>query len=221
MQGRIFHRLAKKHLLPHLPGFTAKKGLIYVADFNYFLKGLAVDSSAFSKTTFTIWAFILPLFVPKEYISFTYGDRLGSLSGGGDKWWEYSSENEEAIFKDILSHIQIEALPFFNEVVTPWDFWQKYKEKIKPNSGDYQREACAYALVLAGEYEMAATLLEESIAVLEIATKEDPTIPWIGWILERVRKIDSLLAEDPQKAVAQLDEWTQETLKNLGLEAQA
>lgn len=199
-----------------MEGFTAKKSLIYVADFKYFLKGLAVDSSAFTKTDFTIWAFILPLFVPTDILYFDFGARLGRV-GGGNKWWEYSSENEVSIFKDILSHIQIEALPFFDEVVTPWDFWQKYKEKIKPDSGDYQREACAYALVLAGEHEMAAALLEESIAVLEIATKEDPSIPWIGWILERVRKIDRLLTEDPQKAVAQLDEWTQETLKNLGL----
>lgn len=119
VDGRLWSRLARAHLLPALPGYAVRGRLIFRTPIEMLLVGLACEPSAFAKELFTVHAFVQPLYVPSNHITFSLGDRLGRLGGKGDKWWDYSPEREQEIMDDVRGYIEREAVPFFAEVETP------------------------------------------------------------------------------------------------------
>lgn len=52
--------------------------------------------------------FIIPLYMPQDYIHLTYGDRLKA-------WWD-GEGNSELFISQVLSEIQKEVIPFFNRI---------------------------------------------------------------------------------------------------------
>src|SRR5436190_1840623 len=78
MKGHTIERLARKHLLPVLPGFVARRSLVYRRPVGYFLHGLSFETSSFTSSRIFVEAFVRPLYEPHDYITYTYGFRLGN-----------------------------------------------------------------------------------------------------------------------------------------------
>jgi hypothetical protein len=115
MKATLVNRLSKQYLLSDLPSFSIKGHLLYSLESDYLLHGICFESSSFSSTSFTIEVFVQPLFIPSEYIYFSFGNRLGSMEKGYDYWWEYSTEDEETIMDDIKSIINSKGKEFFKQ----------------------------------------------------------------------------------------------------------
>jgi len=77
VKGSVIERLARKHLLPVLPGFEARRSLVYRRPLGYFLCGLSFDTSSFTSSRIFVEAFVQPLFVSEEGLWYAFGLRLG------------------------------------------------------------------------------------------------------------------------------------------------
>jgi len=205
MKKRQFEALCKM-LLPDLPGFTCKGWLLYAVPLGHVLRGFCCDDSGFDPKKFTVWAFFLPLYVPRQYLSFNMGFRLKDVRGC-DRWWKI---DDPRLGEELLACIQQQGLPFLEAVKQPCDVVTAI-QRLGIDSNVYNLEAMAYSLVMIDDVVAAQQALERLTKLL------DTSVPWQAEMKTRAMELARKLDIDPQEARRQLAEWEQATVKNLGL----
>jgi hypothetical protein len=123
MTGREFAKLARRHLMPHLPDFVLKGGHIYALPVDRVARGFHLTASSFGRERFTISCSVYVLYVPDSVGAVLpgLGDRLPILAGGGDEWWEWDPNDEEAeasMMADIRTLVLEVGVPFLDELST-------------------------------------------------------------------------------------------------------
>lgn len=219
MKSSLVKHLCKKYILPSLPSHTTKDHLLYQSEYNDLLNGFFFESSAFSSNAFTIYVFTLPLYIPETYISFGFGDQLGSVSKGRDIWWEYSEEKEEEIMQEILAMIQSYGLPYLERVGTLEGFIKHYGQFNRLEKVNVHRmEAIAYGYVLSGHTKNAKNLLDALSKELVQKIDQNPDRDWQREMLSRVQLILGFIQnQDLEAGEQQLADWKKYTLLHLGL----
>ncbi len=206
MKVKDFTKLWKQ-LLPQLPGFAIEKKLIFKSPVEDFLHGLYFESSA-DADRFYLSVFFLPLFVPRDSVSGTFGKRIGSGTN-----WRAGNPN---LFADLNTAIQNEAMPFLDNVFTlagVLNYLKRTIESGRPRVNSHVLEAYAYTLIKSGDYSSAL----ESLAELKQMLEGDST-PWVVAQFNRAQLIEEKLLPKPDAALAQLEAWKVETIGKLGLE---
>jgi len=209
MTAEEFTRI-KNALLPHLPGFVADRKRIFKSPVDDFCRGLAFESSQ-DANRFYLWVFVLPLFVPHDGFGMTHGKRLRRRNGG--EGWRDDDRN---VITDLLDTIQSAAMPFLNNVSTFERAVNYLKEAVdsgRPRVNSHQLEALAYILIKSGDYSSALELLAE----LKERLAGD-TVPWVVEQRGRAQLMEDKLLQNPETALAQLDEWKKWTIGKLRLE---
>lgn len=207
MNARGFQRLSREYLLPRLPGFRAKGGLLFAEPLEELLRGFYFEPSGFDRCMFYASVFVQPLYVPSTHIVLHYGARLGP-------GWNLAEGSEHQVMSSLLSWINREGLPFLQKTETPRDFvaWLM-QSKFNPRDA-YPVEALAYSLILMGEYDRAFQAFDD---LDRIIAQSAPGLQWLSEIAQRSRPIRKALAKDPHHAVALLNDWKQNTVRNLRL----
>lgn len=214
MKIKEFERFAREHLLPDLPGFELKKGILFCAPIGYVLRAFTHQPSAFDRNPFYIHAFLQPMFVPAEYETGAIGIR--------SRVWRLDRDP----VGEIQDWVRREGLPVLEKAHVPGELAERIREDEQGHLPDpHKLEALAYALVLAGEYEAAYRKLEDAVAVSLDYISEDAELwedsdeeDWLHEVVSRMRRIREALESDPTAAVAILDEWRIATARNLGVE---
>lgn len=219
MKSQLVKRLCKKYILPSLPTYNTKGHLLYQMEYEDLLRGFCFESSGFSSNTFTIVVFIQPLYIPKPYISYGFGNRLGILSKGRDVWWEYSEEKVEEIMQEILGMIQHHGLPYLERAGTLERFIKQYGHFDRFKIADVHRmEAIGYGYLLSGNTKSAKKLLDTLSKELE---REIIRYPDEGWQKEMQSRVQLILGylqnQDQEAAKQQLGAWKNYTLLHLGI----
>lgn len=219
MKGQLVKRLCKKYILPSLLSYNTKGHLLFQLEHIDLLRGFCFESSTFSSNTFTIYVFIQPLYIPKTYISFGFGDRLGSVSKGRDIWWEYSEEKEEEIMQEILGMIQHHGLPYLERAGTIERFIKHYGRFNRLGKVNvHHMEAIGYGYVLSDDTKRAKNLLDTLAKELEQKIDQYPDEGWQREMQSRVQLIMGFLQnQDQEAAKQQLEDWKEYTLSHLGL----
>jgi hypothetical protein len=105
-------------------------------------------------------------------------------------------------------------VPFLASLRTPTDVANALKPLTMPNQNGYVNphcsEALAYALVLSGDIQAAATVLDR------LLKSANPLIAWENEIASRARLVQEKL-EQPENVLDQLAAWETETVHNLGI----
>ena len=66
--------------------------------------------------TFTVNYALISLYVPRDFLSFDLGDRLGKLICKKDVWWDYSDEMAARLsFQNVMRVIDELLLPWFDQ----------------------------------------------------------------------------------------------------------
>jgi hypothetical protein len=218
MKGSAVERLARKQLLPVLPGFAARRSLVYRRPLDEFLRGLSFDTSAFASGRIFVTAFVQPLFVPSDSLFYTFGFRLG------DDFWDVNEQDPEPVFAAIADATRLDALPFFEqladvdgfcELVPEWATAEPKKLKSLQSLDDpVVTEALGYAELLRGRKDEGVRLLERTIES-ERDDGEYANDELIANVEQILHAVNSLGLEAAQ---AQLEEWRAETIRNLKLE---
>jgi len=205
MKNKDFSELAKR-LSPDLPGFAVKAPLMFIPPVGHTLRGVCFEGSSFDTNSFYVNVFFLPLFVPRKHLSFEFGNRIRTASGG-DRW------NADA--PDIVCELGIalkrEALPFLSPIESLRDVEQAAKSLRLPQNPHVQ-QAIAYAIARSGDVGKAVVELDALLAMLDVK------VPWQREMAERAEVLKTKLLTNPAEAQRQLEAWESETSQNLGLE---
>lgn|SRR5262249_28471477 len=174
---------------------------MFIPSLEHTLRGFSFESSGFDKAAFYVWAFFLPLHVPRKYLSFNLGHRVGS-------GWEISNPTLD---RELSSAMQKEVHPLVS-LKTP----ENVIEAIRLQLGDYKdlysHEALAYMLAYSGDTRASLEALGYLLRLL------NPAVRWQQEMASRALLLREKLLRDPNEARDQLVIWRAETLHNLGLE---
>lgn len=126
MKGRVWERLAKTHILPDLPGFAVKGGLIFRAPIGFLLQGIGLSGSLDPNGGY-LHDFVQPLFEPAEHVYLSNGSRLRH-SGG--QYWPILPDDPAPGVLAMRDVILAEAVPFLDRVGTLSGF-ARYVEETR------------------------------------------------------------------------------------------
>jgi hypothetical protein len=215
VKGPAIERLVRRHLLPVLPGFVARRSLVYRRPVEHFLHGLSFDTSAFTSSRIFVEAFVQPLFVPADGLWYTFGDRLG------DEFWDVDQDDPDPTFAAIADAAQKDALPLFErlgsldrfcELVPAWAGAEPKKLLSLQSLDDpVVSEAVGYAEILRGRKEAGLELLENALASEREADEyaDEERMASLERVLDAVNKLGL------EAGQALLGEWRGETIRKL------
>ena len=201
MKNKDFAELAKR-LLPDLPGFAVKAPLMFIPPVKHTLRGLCFESHSHEAKLFYVWVFFLPLFVPRQHVSFEFGKRIGA------DLWNVDAPN---LVHELGDALKREALPFLSPIESPRDVARAATSLRLPQNPHVQ-QAIAYALARAGDVNKAVAALDELVRSLDVK------VPWQLEMAERANALKPQLLSDAPSAQKQLEAWEAESVRNLGLE---
>ena len=169
------------------------------------LRGVCFENTGPETEQFYMWAFLMPLYIPFEYISLNFGKRLG----GGSHTWVTDRPN---LISDIIKAIRYEALPFLGSPSCNEKEIVRYILKLTSRlSNQNALEVAAYTLIRIGEYEDALKKIDDLLLTL------DREVEWEQKIENRALFIKTELLNSPANAMKQMAVWTEQTLHNLDL----
>jgi hypothetical protein len=187
-----------------LPGYSARKPMMFQTPISHTLKGLYFEGSQSSPGGYYVWVFFQPLFVPSEHVTFNLGMRLGS---GSMTWDVVGDDKAEAL----LHAIETEALPALQGLDTAKQVASRAGE-IAEHGGPKAIEAAAYSLAYAQDIKAAVPYLDSLIEGL------DSAVEWQKRMAERAVLLREDVLHDPDRARLRLEEWRQLTIRKLMLE---
>jgi len=213
VKRETWRAFTKQFLLPSFEGGHVVGELVLVPSNEWLCRGFAVESSGFSAKRFTIDVFVLPLYVPVRHVHFTYGGRVGSLSGNADVWWDLSRPGwEERASNEAIT----EARNFFDAVNEPRDLANYISEKLgdRAQQDPREQEAIAYSRILSGESVEAIEALKRGRELADARDEE-----WAKGTSSRMGMVDDRLRRGLPAAIEVLDHWREENRQVLRLPA--
>jgi len=206
MKSNLIKALFNKHIKQYLnsSGWQFKNHLLYTEIQSGLLKGFYFNSSAFSADQFEIVAFVLPLYVPIDFIGLTFGHFLSNPNKR--QWWEYNDNSLERLGYDLAQAINQSQKEFLSKINDAASFYSYYKKDIKKTFRFF--EAVSYSAAYA-ELTDATNLLKDCLSFIK--KKEDMSYEYIQEVYNNTEK----LLNGDRKAI--LNEWETETRKALKL----
>lgn len=193
----------EKRLLQKIPGFVINGPLLLLPPVEHTLRGFYFEGSSFDKTSFYVTCFFLPMCVPTQHLTFTFGDRLRDK--GADRWSIDDLEFEEKLVPTMHNKATfLMSLKSPENVIDAITIWTDSRSL-------HQDQALAYMLVR-GALPNAKSALEKLLAAIEIS------VPWQKEIASRAETLISMLVKQPENARTQVLKWEFETIQNLRLE---
>lgn len=96
-------------------GFVKYKGTAYVRKNAIdVLEYVNLQKEAYGSKTFTVNYALIPLYVPRDFLSLDLGGRLAMLIIDRDIWWDFANENAAEIsFSNVMEAISEYLFPWF------------------------------------------------------------------------------------------------------------
>ncbi|MDN3583992.1 hypothetical protein [Mucilaginibacter flavus] len=206
MKSNLLKSLFNKHIKKHLKStdWKVKNHLLYAEITSGLLKGFYFNSSGFSADQFEIVTFVLPMYVPKDYVILSFGYFLPNPIGR--QWWNYTEDKLEQLGEDIANVVNQAEKSFLNKINNAADFYNHYKSNKKKEIPFF--EAVSYSAVY-GELAISDEELNGFISYL----KKQKEIKF-DWVQEVYHNTEKLLAGNRKEILAG---WEMETRKALKL----
>ena len=192
-------------LQPLLPQFKQQGPLLYLIGPDGLLKGLYIEDSGFDKNAFYLWAFFLPLYVPTQHVSFTFGKRLAN----GKRW---NNVDGEALARELTRAVLDEAIPFLGQADTPQQFAERVERFVENARDPYVARAKAYSLARCGNAQGAVAELRNLNSLLR---SMDGMAPWTDVMLNEATAFSARVEADFESAKRMLDFWEAESRQHL------
>ena len=199
-----------------MPAFLARGSLVYRPPTGYLLQAISIDTSSFTGSRIFVTAFVQPLFRGYDYVTLSYGFRLGKDS------WDVNEDDPDQTFAAIAEEVKRSALPFFAqaadldrfaELVPQWASEEPRRVMQNHTMQDSTViEDLACAAIVRGDGESAASLLREAItlATEDEEYRNDKRVARLQGVLD---VLEGSGLESAQAEVAQRRTRTIESLK--------
>src|SRR5262249_29297767 len=153
---------------------------------------------------FTVYVFVLPLYVPTRHLYFLFGRRLKD-DRGCEIWWDL---NDAKSAEDLLARVQAQDIPLLNRIDSPARLLGIAQE-LPATQEVYKWETVAYSLLMVDDYAGARDSLDHLLA------GPDTAIPWHAEMMERALHLKQELSTDERRAKRLLEQWEQVSMRNL------
>ena len=186
-----------------MEGFVAKRHLVFKPPLKHLLRGFAFEGSSFNKDSFYVCAFVMPLCVPKEHLSFTFGDRVRDLNGA-DRW----NVGMPNLIENLSAALKRDAVTFISRIESVSDFigYAKSGPRTLRNL-----EGVGYSLARNGQISEACAIFDELLAMVDLSNS------WQRELAGEVNRLKDVLTQAPENVRAQLAASESETIHKLGL----
>jgi hypothetical protein len=208
VRAAAIEKLSKRYLLPALPGFEARKKLVFKPPAKWLLRGFAYETSGSTGRDFYVWVFVQPLYVPVDHLVLSFGKRLGGTS----RFWSLDEASEEDLMTDVAAAARREGLPFLEQVKEPAQLAELAMDRLHPADPN-RDEVVAYSRILDGDAEKARPVVA---GLVDRARPDEPD--WVGEVRARARKMQELLDRGGNAPMEQLRAWRDQTATALGLD---
>jgi len=214
---RQWQKLARQHLLPHLPELTVSRRWLFYAPIGWQVRGFAFERSGSGSRSFTIEAGVVPLYVPQS-VGGTFRARLGWLARKrADEWWDLGQQDASAIFADIMKRIRRDGLPYLARRATVEAMTKIKRHQIillSAQSYEYQAMLCGgilldHASVVEREWRRFTSYHQR------YATPDSPE--WSVRLYEATEQIHRLYHDNPVAAREEIARWRIARAQELGL----
>ncbi len=206
MKSNLIKILFNKHIKELLVSrdLEDKNHLLYHEIQSGLLRGFCFNSSAFSANQFEIVVFVMPLYVPLDFISLNFGYFLRNPIKR--QWWEYDENRLEQLGAELASVINKADQDFLAKINDAASFYRYYK-KDRKNSFRFF-EVVSYSAAYA---ELAGADDDLKDCLSFIRNKEDMSNNYVRQVYSNTEK----LFAGNRKII--LNEWETETRKALKL----
>ena len=194
-----------RYLTANLDGFAFKGRMVFAIPVDHILRAFLAEPSGFDADGFYLWAFAIPLYIPTDHISFSFGDRIYH---DGLQWW---NRNDPNLNEKLLQSIQADGLSLLEATSSP----QKMIDFVVArfvSENPYHRQALAYSLAAAEDYVRSR---EELNALIEML---DPDVDWQVEMKLRAMRLRDAIDTDPRVAQELLAGWEAESRHNLKID---
>jgi hypothetical protein len=211
MKQAIWKQFATRHLLPALGGGKLAAKLAVVQGSDWLLRAIAVESSSFSADRFTLQAFVLPMYVPTRHLYYTYGGRIGSLSGRSEVWWDVKTDGWQ---EQASRQAAFEAEPFFASTSDPDQLVDYIRVRLADLAARDPRvqEVIAYSLLLSDQTAEASSELERALTTVRALN-----VKWALDVSGRIAIVKQSIREGPASVRDLFTRWREENERTLNL----
>jgi hypothetical protein len=207
VKGRRVQQFATRHLLPHLDGFRADGKLLYQAPVANILRGFIFDSSGFSAEAFYPHVFVQPLYVPRDNLDLTLGERfLGA--------WKFDPEHEQQVAQKLLYEIFRTGLPLLRRQAEPGGIVEQLRRNPALRANCRLQEVLAYSLLILGRNDEGLDELDKLLAMLEPLSEARS---WERALHAEIGILREKLMRDPAELRAMLQGIAEQTRQKLRL----
>ena len=220
MTIREWQKLAKEHLLQYFPGMTLSSRWLLYAPIGWQVRGFAFEPSGFDKTMFTVYAGVLPLYVP-QIPGLTFTERIGWLAKWqrGDTWWNLGQASADEVFADIRKRIKQDAFPYLQQRATVDAMTKVRQHQIIHLSDDrYVFQAMLCAGILLDD----ARIVErewQRFTVYHARYAAPDTREWEAGLFQVTEHIYRQFHANPSAAREEIARWRQEHAAELKFSA--
>jgi hypothetical protein len=211
MKGKIIERVAKLEILPHLPEWAVRGKLIYMSGPNDILRGVCIDSSAFSASDVYVQLFAMPLYVPRDHLTFTYGKRLRDSSG----WerWSVDPDFPVDFVRDLLTALKADGLRFLEKFATP-NGVLTYINASEGGNDFWRLHTKAYTHAYLGNLEKADNLLS---ILIDEAAKALKNSPWTKNVADHATLLRGYIRRGRDEVHEVMESWVHYSREKLKL----
>lgn len=194
-------------LSPSFPNYCGIGKLFVETPIGDMLNGFAFDDSSYDTNWVRVYALILPLYVPTQFLHLGFS----LVIGGPNKTWDFQTEGIE---QTLTQTMQNEGLLYLSRFDTPIKLAKDLAECKKAPENLHVMEAVAYSLAVSEKWLEADEALARFLRRLErVEEHNESTID----MKQRAELLHTLIMDNPEQALAQLQAWREQTLANLKL----
>ena len=167
------------------------------------LCGLSLDPTTSSPSAYYVNVFVLPLYAPTMVLTLNAGWRLG----GGSRTWAFDDESK---FYQLLSAINVEAVPFLRRFSTPSAVID-LPTYLKKERDPIVMEMRFLSQLWLGEFAAARQMAETLRLMLTAA------VTWQRRMADRVALLTNTAEREPENVRPILEAWKRDTRQALRL----
>lgn len=202
MRANEVHKIAKS-LMPYLPEFHLKGPMAYKVNDDV-LQAVYIEDSGLDKTSFYVWVFFLPLYIPLKHLVFTFGKRLSN----GKRWTNAPDQANE-----LAMAFQAEALPFLHSI----DSCKQISKAIDAIDGGkrtnlHLTRALAHSLAREGDRNGSAEVLK---GIINQVSQSTAPRPWVIGLRDECERMLARIEDTSERQL--LDEMAVNSKVALGL----
>lgn len=211
MKTRRIEKIVETLLLPSFVEFSVKRQLMYRKPIGPVLQGFFFEDSEYQIDEVYVWAFVLPLYVPRKHLAFTFGRRLRHRKSllSSTETWKLSSASIEAEVDSLRRSMKKEGLVFIDRLSSPTKIANSLDSVTGLHDNLFVEQAQAFSLAKINELDRARRALTSLCSKVRTDASR-------AHILDSSEKLKAAIDAGLTHEV--LDAWTLDVARVLGIE---